>query len=299
MWSLTDTINYVYDGMLVVQMRGASTSSYTRGLDLSGSLQGAGGIGGLLAQTASSAHSYYHSDGNGSVTYLMKADQSLGVSYRYDDAYGNVVTTTGTLSNPFRFSSKEWLPRISAYYYGYRFYYPSIQRWLNRDPVGEDGGVNLYSYVFGNPVNFNDPLGLDRNHNSPPSSEYLFPKQPPPDYGSWDDGFTECWMKCMLGLKTAVHVAQEAGGNKIAAGAYYHFTDRRFKAWGGSSKVLVPNLAKRFGLPGWIMSACESWRCASECWKETSGADPEPPPPYVPLYPPSWPGRGHNAPPVL
>jgi RHS repeat-associated protein len=135
MWSLTETINYMYDGMIVIQMRGSTTSSYTRGLDQSLSQEGAGGIGGLLAQTVSGAHSYYHSDGNGNVTYLMRADQTLGISYRYDDAYGNVVTMSGTLSNPFRFSSKEWLPRISAYYFGYRFYYPSLQRWLNRDPL--------------------------------------------------------------------------------------------------------------------------------------------------------------------
>jgi RHS repeat-associated protein len=157
----TDTINYVYDGMRVVQMRGTSTSSYTRGLDLSLSQEGAGGIGGLLAQTVSGAHSYYHSDGNGNVTYLMRADQSLGASYRYDDAYGNVVTMSGTLSNPFRFSSKEWMPRISAYYYGYRFYYPSLQRWLNRDPVGEWGGINLYGFARNMPVNYADVNGHD------------------------------------------------------------------------------------------------------------------------------------------
>jgi RHS repeat-associated protein len=173
-WSLTETINYMYDGMMVIQMRGSTTSSYTRGLDISGSLQGAGGIGGLLAQTVSGAHAYYHSDANGNVTYLMRADQSLGASYRYDDAYGNVLTGGGTLSNPFRFSSKEWMLRISAYYYGYRFYYPSIQRWLNRDPLGElgfemlrDGQTdligddpNLYAYVKNNPENQTDSLGL-------------------------------------------------------------------------------------------------------------------------------------------
>jgi len=75
-WSLTNEVRYVYDGMLVVQERDGNNLalvSYTRGNDLSGSLQGAGGIGGLLARTSnsellspssSSAHAYYHCDGN-------------------------------------------------------------------------------------------------------------------------------------------------------------------------------------------------------------------------------------------
>lgn len=42
----------------------------------------------------------------------------------------------------------------------YRAYDPAHARWLNRDPIGEAGGVNLYEYVGGNPGTFADPLGL-------------------------------------------------------------------------------------------------------------------------------------------
>jgi RHS repeat-associated protein len=42
----------------------------------------------------------------------------------------------------------------------YRVYDPAHARWLNRDPIWEAGGINLYAYVRGNPISLRDPLGL-------------------------------------------------------------------------------------------------------------------------------------------
>src|SRR5205809_5140641 len=41
--------------------------------------------------------------------------------------------------NVYRFSSKEIHVNSGLYYYGYRWYAPNLQRWLNRDPLGEPG----------------------------------------------------------------------------------------------------------------------------------------------------------------
>jgi RHS repeat-associated protein len=171
-WTQTNEVRYVYDGMLAVQKRDANNLplvTYTRGSDLSGTFQGAGGIGGLLARTAnsqlltsdSSAHCYYHSDANGNVTFLIDGHQAMAARYLYDP-YGNTLSLSGPLAdaNTMRFSSKEWQENSGLYYYGYRFYDPGSQRWLSRDPLTESGGPHPYAFVGNSPMNNTDALGL-------------------------------------------------------------------------------------------------------------------------------------------
>jgi RHS repeat-associated protein len=168
----TNEVHYVYDGNAVIQERNASNLpqiTYTRGKDLSGSLQWAGGIGGLLARSdmtvlaiqPSLAHSYYHADGNGNITAMIDASQALVAKYLYDP-FGNTLSLSGPLANAnvYRFSSKEYHQPSGALYYLFRFYDPSLQRWLNRDPIEEHGGINLYAYVGNSPANWVDPFGL-------------------------------------------------------------------------------------------------------------------------------------------
>ena len=172
-WVLASETRYVYDGMRVIQERtsnGVPTVAYTRGPDLSGTLEGAGGIGGLLARSewnsvsSTWSHAFYHSDGVGNVTALAVPSGggiALAGSYRYDP-FGRLIGTPTDLAarNTQRFSSKEWHNPIGFYYFGYRFYDPATQRWLNRDPIGEDGGVNLYGYVENDPLSNVDFFGL-------------------------------------------------------------------------------------------------------------------------------------------
>ena len=93
-WTQTNEIHFIYDGNVIIQHRDANnlpTLTLTRGNDLSGSLQGAGGIGGLLAMTENSSTlisqpstSFYHSDGNGNVTILINASQLPVGKAEYD-----------------------------------------------------------------------------------------------------------------------------------------------------------------------------------------------------------------------
>ena len=165
-WVQTNIVYYVYDGNVVIQERDINkfpTATYTRGKDLSGWLQGAGGIGGLLARTDNTTGqpAFYHADGNGNVTMLVNSAQAVVAKYLYD-AFGNTLSLSGPLAfaNLYRFSSKETHQNSGLVYYLYRYYDPNLQRWPNRDPMEEIGGINLYEFVGNDPEDKSDVLGL-------------------------------------------------------------------------------------------------------------------------------------------
>jgi RHS repeat-associated protein len=154
-WVQTNEVRYIYDGNVVVQERDINNlpvTTYTRGKDLSGYLQGAGGIGGMLAfsqpSTVTPQHYYYHADGNGNITALLNAAQIVVAKYFYDP-FGKTLALSGPIAalNHYQFSSKETDLNSDLIYYLYRFYDPNLQVWVTRDPQGEEGGINLYSYV--------------------------------------------------------------------------------------------------------------------------------------------------------
>ena len=164
-WTQTNEVRFIYDGNLVIQHRDGNnlpTLTLTRGNDLSGSLQSAGGIGGLLAMTETyGTHSYYHSDGNGNVTALIGTNQLIAARHSYD-SFGVTLSLTGPKAevNPYWSSSQLYDPDTDFYHYQRRVYLPTWQRFLNRDPIGELGGVNLFGLVGNDPINAIDPLGL-------------------------------------------------------------------------------------------------------------------------------------------
>ncbi len=93
---------------------------------------------------------------------LDSADGSLDAKYEYG-AFGEPLRVAGTSiadDNPFRFSTKYLDSESGLIYYGFRYYSPSLGRFLNRDPIGELGGQNLYAFVENDPVNGSDYLGM-------------------------------------------------------------------------------------------------------------------------------------------
>jgi RHS repeat-associated protein len=176
---------YVYDGWsLKAELTGtlALQRAYTWGKDLSGSVGGANGIGGLIGvkfytNAVVSVYGFAAYDGNGNVMALVNAaDKSLAARYEYSP-FGELLRTSGQYAhlNPIRFSSKYNDEESSLIYYGYRYYNPATGKWLNRDPYNgrkqeygcigtskaelQPGGLNLYGFVANRPLAGFDPDG--------------------------------------------------------------------------------------------------------------------------------------------
>ena len=177
------TNRFIYDGWNLVAVFDENNNllqSFTWGTDVSGSMQGVGGVGGLISMTVYSdtnAGTYFYvCDGNGNVMALVNASNgTVAAQYEYSP-FGEPIRATGPLAklNPFLFSTKFYDWETGFYYYGYRYYDPITGRWPNRDPLGEPGfehlrnnrvnilgdGMNLYEFVRNFPVGRIDGFGL-------------------------------------------------------------------------------------------------------------------------------------------
>jgi RHS repeat-associated protein len=150
--SNTSTTNYLYDrnnALADLDQNGNVLARYTatRSIDEP------------LAELRSGATSYYSQDGLGSVTSLTTSAGAIGNTYRYD-SFGNLSASSGSIANRLQYTGREFDIETGLYYSRARYYDPSIGRFLSEDSIRFAGGVNFYSYVANDPVNFFDPLGL-------------------------------------------------------------------------------------------------------------------------------------------
>ena len=175
------THTFFYDGWMLVKEVVATTNGttdvieYHWGKDLSGTIGGAGGVGGLLylsisnssisnsSTPNSSTHQLYipFYDTYGNVMGYWDAQGNVVAEYTYD-AFGKLISSSGPMADvfSFRYSTKYYDSETGLYYYGYRFYSPELMRWITRDPIGEEGGVNLYAMCANDPIGDIDVLGL-------------------------------------------------------------------------------------------------------------------------------------------
>jgi RHS repeat-associated protein len=147
------TTNYLYDGfnsLEEVDQSGNVLARYTQGPVADEPLTE------LRAGTAS----YYQADGLGSITSLTNSASTIVGTYSYD-AFGNLSSTSGSITNPFRYTAREMDSETDTYYYRARYYDQNIGRFISEDPTRFKAGIDFYRYVFNNPVRFGDPSGLD------------------------------------------------------------------------------------------------------------------------------------------
>ena len=145
------TSYFVYDGWNLIAVftpSGVIQQSFVWGLDLSGSMDQAGGIGGLLAMANAGTNYFVTYDGNGNITGLINgADKSTGARYEYSP-FGEVLRATGPMAmlDPCGWSSKVTDRETGLVYYGYRYYNPARGRWIGRDSSGEQSALCLYLF---------------------------------------------------------------------------------------------------------------------------------------------------------
>ena len=153
-WVQSSEKRRVFDDMDVVQERNEAN-------EVTAQIVRDGNIGGILSRSTAAGASFFGYDGNGNVTLLSDAVGNEVGRYRYD-AFGNTLEIAGARAseNPYRFSTKELHGASGLYDFGFRLYSASMGRWINRDPIREDGGLNLYAMINNNPVNDQDAYGL-------------------------------------------------------------------------------------------------------------------------------------------
>jgi RHS repeat-associated protein len=219
----------------------------------------------------------------GSSRRLIDANQTVTDAYWYD-AFGNITSQSGGTYNPYRYVGS--LGYYSAdtttglLHVGARYYSPQVGRFWTQDPL--DVESNRYAYVLNDPLLLVDPAGLAAACWNPIIAlsdpqctlHWVFTRE------TWSEALIQsaylgCYASCMgipLSLKSLEELYTRGGGPRLTARALYHFTDRRFVAWGKYSRVLVPRLAGRI-LPwaealsgvGSVVIAVESVRCMSKC----------------------------------
>jgi RHS repeat-associated protein len=102
----------------------------------------------------------YIKDQVGTVMKVYKHETKQIVNTRTYDTFGNLINQTGSSTGKLGFQSKYFDQESGLNYYYHRYYYPSIGRFINEDPIGIHGKENLYNFEGSNPINFIDPTGL-------------------------------------------------------------------------------------------------------------------------------------------
>lgn len=152
--------------------------------------------------TAPNNRFYYHQAVLGTVTEMTGPAGNVRERYFYD-VYGRLVNMTDAstnvvasslMGNRFMFQGRDRDPDTGLYNFRNRFYSPTLGRFLQVDPIRQEGGENIYAFVRNDPVNYYDPHGLLRA--DPPDPAPPAPGEPsePAECGTNPcPGFVSLW----------------------------------------------------------------------------------------------------------
>lgn len=113
-----------------------------------------------LMRIADNTETYYIVNGNKNVIALKDSSGADVSTYNYTP-FGTLENPADGDENPFRFRSEYHDDETELVYYNYRYYSPQLGRWTKRDPIEEEGGMNVYQMLNNNAINKLDYLGMD------------------------------------------------------------------------------------------------------------------------------------------
>jgi RHS repeat-associated protein len=144
------TTNFVYDGLNPVQEKNGATvtANLLTGLGIDEFFTRTDGVGvrSLLPDVL------------GSTVALGDGTGTLQTQYTYEP-FGLASQTGSASTSSYKFTGRED-DGTGLMYYRARYYHSRPQRFIAEDPIGLQGGINFYAYVYNNPLGFADALGL-------------------------------------------------------------------------------------------------------------------------------------------
>ena len=162
-WVLSSEKKFIYDGFKQIAEYNGTTLAQAYVWQPAGS----GDFDVPLWMKSGSNVYTYVTDGNKNIRQLKTAAGTVVATYDYDP-FGNVSATGSVSNNPWQFSSEFRDAETGLIYYNYRYYAPSIGRWISRDPIWEEGGANLYNFVHNSVVTNFDVFGKHIQVDIPP-----------------------------------------------------------------------------------------------------------------------------------
>ena len=278
MWQVVEDVKLVNDPVLfgrhIAELNATNNAlvrGYIWGLDLSETLDGAGGVGGLLwvrAATGPAAGTHFvRYDGIGNVWNLVSGSTGTETARYEYGPFGEQLRLSGPAArfNPFRFSTKRTEDFTGLVLYEYRAYSPSLGRWLSRDPVEETASANLHAAVDNAAIATLDGYGLSahRPHTEQPRGPRRPPRRPPSRPRPPIKDIRKCLVTCALETSAVDWLKAKLAGIDICG---------KLKKWCAEQDELpppqrVPEASQWYSDD--LLKAGEQWTrfigCVSDC----------------------------------